>query len=323
MNDHFPRTNEKTNFVATFADEARNGELRSAVDSGTTLNRLAFFRSASRCNASLGRLVEAHYDAQSILSEAHVPPMPDKVLAVWASTGRSKVVVGQASNGFVMNGEQKFCGGAHVIDSALLVVQVPEGEQLLRVDLSNSGVSVDLGSWKLDAFRDAGIATVSFKQVSVHRDHLIGPVNFYGNRPGFWLGAIRVAAGWAGLVDRLIDQLPETQSAEPYDRVEDGKIAAWRWTIDATLGEAARIIDGPESFDDKCLALCVRQVVVDAAMQILMTLESRRGPSALAFDSDWNTSCTELRLALGQHHGSRDLRELGEAAQATFKIDVS
>jgi hypothetical protein len=305
--------------IERFVTDIHNGVNCPAVGGLTAQNWLSFFRSVSRCNASLGRLVEAHYDAQSILTEANMAMLANKVFAVWASTGRSTVVANRLADqpgaALVLNGEQKFCGGAHVADCALLVVRVPEGEQLLHVDLRDPRVTVDQHSWTVDAFGAAGIATVSFDRLIVNSEQLVGPINFYGNRAGFWLGAIRVAATWAGLVDRLIDLVPESANSESYVRVQNGRIASLRWSIDAALGEAARVIDGPERFDPKRLALCVRQCVVDAATQLLLEVESQRGPAAIAFDDNWNVACMELRLALGQHHGNRDLLELGEVAQ--------
>jgi hypothetical protein len=322
MNPHVARY-ETVACIDTFVADVHGGNHRWCEHFGNEQDRISFFRSASRCNASFGRVVEAHYDAQSILVEAQVPVPEDKVLAVWASTGRSTLVAKQVGERLMLNGVQKFCGGAHVSDLALLVVQLRDGEQLLKVELSDPGVSIDLESWKLAAFRDTGIATVSFDNVSVPSSVFIGPVNFYGNRQGFWLGAIRVAAGWAGLVDRIIDQLPESPCTESYVRVQNGRIEAWMWAIDAALGEAGRVIDGGEFFDPKRVALCVRQVVVDAALNILAAVESRRGPAALAFDEQWNTACTELRLALGQHHGDRDLLELADVVADNSQFDVS
>ena len=60
---------EAVDSVSGFLDVARTGILLPSVGAGETLRRWTTLRSMSRRNPSVGRLVEAHCDAQSILQD--------------------------------------------------------------------------------------------------------------------------------------------------------------------------------------------------------------------------------------------------------------
>jgi hypothetical protein len=148
--------------------------------------------------------------------------------------------------------------------------------------------------------------------VEIPAADLVGDPHFYSARPGFWWGAVGVAACWAGITDRLVDmQRQRSTRCDEIASVRLGLQSALRWGIDASLDYAGRLIDQPSSESARLLALSTRHQVAAAGREILESIEHEAGPGPLAFDPDWVQAVTELRMALGQHHGTRDLRELG------------
>ena len=301
--------------IPSFLEVTRSGATLPLPGKGETSRRFELLRALSARNPSVGRLVEAHCDAQAIFNDANVAIPANLAMAVWASSSISKVSGTLKGGGLLLNGTQQFCGGAGVVDGALMTVACDDGEQLVFVRLNRQGVSVDLSTWKTKAFSQASVGTVHLNNVDIDPEDLIGIPHFYSARPGFWWGAVGVAACWAGIADGLMDrQRLRSSRCDEIANVSLGLQTAVSWGMNASLHFAGRMIDERSGDSGRVLALSARHQVATAAALILMTLEKESGPAPLAFDPDWVQAVTELRMALGQHHGDRDLRELGNLA---------
>ena len=303
---------ETVSDAQAFLAVARSGAGLPFPGNGDTGDRFHVLRVTSARNPSIGRLLEAHCDAQAIFHEAKVETPANMGMAVWASSSISRVIGTSTRRGILLNGTQHFCGGAGVVDGALMTVSCDDGERLVFVRLHQNGIETDLSNWKTPAFSQASVGTVHLTNVEIPAADLVGDPHFYSARPGFWWGAVGVAACWAGITDRLIDmQRQRSTRCDEIACVELGLQSALRWGIDASLDVAGRLIDQPSRESARMLALSARHQVATAANAILESIEHEVGPGPLAFDPGWVQTVTELRMALGQHHGSRDLRELG------------
>ena len=315
--------------VRLFLRDARRGLSLPIPGHGNTPERFRALRGEAAKDASVGRLFEAHTDAVTILFEASMPPPPMTALAVWASGPAKSSFVEKDGGRFALNGRRAFCGGASIVDAALVLTDSPEGERLILVDLRQPGVNVDPGVWKAEAFRDAGISTVHFTNVEVGQDAFVGPPGWYGSRPGFWYGAVGVAAMWAGISDSLLARLPSLRRYK--DGISDaatGSIEASMWAVSALLDQAGRQIDalpdtertgrfGP-SRDGWChethgfqgaksIALACRHTIRLLLEAAISAFDEEVGPAAVAFDADLARARAELTMSLGQTHRARDL----------------
>lgn len=301
--------------VETFLGEARRGLSLPFPGHGKTAERLRALRDQSANDASVGRLLEAHTDAIAILFEAAVPPPPYAALAVWASGPTTSTFLDRRGDSFVLNGKRSFCGGASVVDAALIITDSADGERLVLVDLRQPGVVVDSTSWKTEAFRSAGIATVEFSDARVGPDALIGPAGWYGTRPGFWFGAVGIAAMWAGIADSLLARLPLLlRNRDQISGAATGSIQASMWAVAALLDQAATQIDNPPEAENgrnaKSIALACRHTVRLHLESVLLAFDQEVGPAAIAFDPDLGRTRSELTMSLAQTHGARDLVNL-------------
>lgn len=118
--------------------------------SGRTAERFAALRSFACTDPSLGRLVESHADAVAILREAGLCPPTDQALAVWASESGGKLVVRETTHGLRLEGKKGFCGGAPMIDAALVTASYEHDAVsepvLVLVDLHQPGTDIDPSS---------------------------------------------------------------------------------------------------------------------------------------------------------------------------------
>ena len=298
--------------VATFAAAARDGFVLPQPGRGRTADRFESLRMHARRNGSLGRLVESHTDAVAILREADRHPPVGSALAVWASESACNLVLRREGQGFRLKGTKRFCGGAPIVDAALVTARFhdvdPSEPVIILVDLRQPGVVIDGSSWSAPAFTEAGICSVQF-DVRLDASCVVGPPAFYTDRPGFWQGAVGVAAVWAGMGDALIDDA-KFRSDDTLASVARGEIAALRWGIDAALAHAAATIDASPMATAHHLAIAARHVVGTNLTDIVRLLDHETGPAPIAFDARWQQRRLELTMALLQSHGRRDLATL-------------
>jgi hypothetical protein len=159
---------------------------------------------------------------------------------------------------------------------------------------------------------------VQFEGVLVDAEDAVGDPGFYVARPGFWHGAVGVAACWyggalgafRGVHARLARGADEHQAAHL------GAIAAACATMRTTLDAAATAIDAdPRDLErrGRTRALVVRHVVEEGCQEVLARAGRASGTSPLAFDRAYARRAADLVVYLRQHHAERDLAALGRA----------
>jgi hypothetical protein len=87
----------------------------------------------------------------------------------------------------------------------------------------------------------------------------------------------------------------------------------------ATLVQAARDIDAaPHGPIDSARrrALLVRSAVEQGTMSVLLHTHRALGPSAMVFDAEHARRAADLPVYVRQHHGERELAELGRSVSA-------
>lgn len=306
-----------------FIEVARNGIDLPLPGCGKTAERFDELRRQAKANSSVGRLYEAHADAIAILHEADRSPQPGKALAVWASAGSKplRLFGSHGKDRFVLDGRKSFCGGASLVDAALVTAESADGQQLVLIELDQPGVGIDDTVWKTPAFRDAGICTVEFLNIPVDPSRLIGPPNWYGSRTGFWHGAVGVAAVWAGIADAIAIQMSEL--LRHHDQLADvaiGEVEAAQWAVGALLRAAASEIDARPLSAHAETALSCRYAIHAHIERILQTFDQEVGPAGVVFNEELGTLRQELALSLAQSHGNRDLAVLAKIAAGNLKI---
>ena len=311
MNDRPLPTAQQRAFLSL----ARHAPPVPQPGSGRTFDRFSRIRACSRANPSFGRLVEAHFDAAAILTEAGIAPPERQALAVWASGPSDAVRLERVNGSNVLCGSRSFCGGGIVVDAALLTAGAVTGEQLVLVDLNTPGIAVDPGTWPSSAFEDAGVCTVTFDRVFVDDAALVGPTNWYGSRGGFWMGAAGIAAAWAGIADALLNHYSTLRHRNDDVRsIATGGIMASLWAVDAALATAATKFDeiglGGDKAELKRHALSCRHTVRAQIESAMLWFDHEAGPAPLISNPDLARCRSELDLALAQNHGLRDLLAL-------------
>ncbi len=287
---------------------------------GRTPERLTQLADWAASDLSLGRLAEGHADARAILAEADLGDHhPAAAYGVWATRSRqaTRAEVDQAD--WSISGTKVFCSGAGLVDRALVTADAADGYRLFDVDLSTPGVETVAGSWPAVGMAGSASFTVVFDDVRVAAADAVGEPGFYLSRPGFWFGAVGVAACWFGgaraLVDVLIDGLGANTSEA---RLADlGRAVSLVRAQRDILDRAGRDIDADPRDRQRRSEFCAqaaRQAVHDSCVEVLACVAAAGGARPLGHDGLQSQRAADLYVYLAQHHGGADAAVVGRMA---------
>jgi hypothetical protein len=149
----------------------------------------------------------------------------------------------------------------------------------------------------------------------------VGGADFYLERPGFWFGAIGVAACWYGGAAGLVEHLGCTLDPSSSDLVlaDFGHAVAHVEAMRHVLKDASKGIDADpadEQGQARLRAHVVRHAVHHGALQVLEHVAGAGGARPLCHDREQGQRAADLYVYLAQHHGSQDAAELGRIALA-------
>jgi len=273
-------------------------------------------------DVAAGRLAEAHTDALAILAELGGPaPDPRQLWGVWAAEAPQAVVTASADGGHaVLEGTKAWCSGAGICTHALITARREDnGRGLYAVDLGQDAVAPMPNSWRNVGMRDCDTRSV---QLSGAIGVPVGAPGEYLTRPGFWHGAIGVAACWLGAARAVAEPLyravadeHEGTAADVHARAHLGAVDAALAAAEAMLTSAACYVDAePRGDRTELVARRVRAVVERAVDEAITRTGRALGPAPLALDGRHAQRVADLTIYVRQSHAERDLAALGKAA---------
>ena len=261
---------------------------------------------------SVGRLAEAHCDAAAIAAEAG-SQLPEGALAgVWASRyGGGALHAMPVADGWRVAGELAFCSGAGILDVAVVDSVVGASMQAFIVPLRDGDVDVDASWWRTPALAATGTGRVRL-DVVVGADAVLGGRDFYLRRPGFWHGAIGVAACWLGGAEAIADTTCRlVDDSNPHAVANLGRVSVATTGMAMLLDAAGGEIDRQPDRVDATRALIVRQLVAAGCADVVAASRRATGPGPLAGDADHAQRVADLQLYIEQQHHETDLEEIG------------
>lgn len=289
--------------------------------SGRTAERWQLLGLLAEDDIVAARIAEAHVDAVTILHElGGKPPESGQLWGVWAAESPDAVLTATAAgNGAVtLTGTKAWCSGAGFCTHALVTAQLVDGTwNLFAVTITDPAVKPLPSTWW-----NAGMAGSDTRSVQFTNAHAVpvGEPGDYLNRPGFWHGAIGVAACWLGGARRVSEPLyrcARTKSADSHALAHLGAVDAAIAAGDALLASAAARIDS-DPFDRtdtaQLVARRVRAVVEHAADEAITRTARALGPGPLCQDGRHAQRVADLTIYIRQSHAERDLSELGRLA---------
>jgi hypothetical protein len=163
---------------------------------------------------------------------------------------------------------------------------------------------------------DTATVPVEFSGVEVGSTKVLGGIDWYLRRPGFWHGALGPAACWAGGAFFLIEAASALRRKDPHSRAQLGALQALGWGLHAILDQAGREIDADPDDVAGCArvrALKARHLIERACTEVLDRFGRATGPQLLAYDEQVARQYGALALYIRQCHAERDLEAIPAA----------
>jgi alkylation response protein AidB-like acyl-CoA dehydrogenase len=216
----------------------------------------------------------------------------------------------KTSDGWRASGTKRWCSGASLVTHALVDATTDDGQQLFVVDLSDFGVRVEASEWVGPGMSRTDTRTVNFVNASVWP---VGTPNGYLERPGFWAGAVGVAACWHGATLAVAEALwaAATAGDDPHRLAHLGRVHRALTENQAMLRLAAQRLDDEPEVTHAILARTVRATVASNANWVVDAVGRALGPAPLAFDPRHSQAVLDLQVYVRQEHAERDLERLG------------
>ena len=264
------------------------------------------------------RIAEAHVDAAAILHElGGKPPGPGQLWAVWAAEPPDAVVTAtpNGSGEFILSGTKGWCSGAGFCTHALVTATLEDGRRgLFAVSVTGPTVKPLPNTWWNAGMAGSDTRSVRFGEVHATA---VGEPGEYLRRPGFWHGAVGVAACWLGGARAVAAPLyrhADGVSADPHALAHLGAVDAALAAADAMLAVTATQVDA-DPFDHAGVAEMwarrCRAVVEHAVEEAIGRTGRALGPGPLCQDGRHAQRVADLSIYVRQSHAERDLAKLG------------
>lgn len=277
---------------------------------GRTLLRWQALERVARHDLSLAKLFESHADALTIMAELGAPVAGGhrRLYAVWASESRDDPIrIRMGLNGTaVVDGRKSWCSGAAVVDHGLMTAKNADGRrQLVDIALDAPGVRIERDRWEAVGMAGSGSFDVVCEGVAAR---LVGPVDGYLARPGFWHGGAGVAACWYGAAAAVGTRVRDLQVGrdDVHALAHLGAIDAALASAAALLRECAETIDSGPEVDAMRIALRVRGAVADMADVVVREARRAVGPGPFCNEADLARYAADLPVFVAQWRAEHD-----------------
>ncbi|MEV6554158.1 acyl-CoA dehydrogenase family protein [Nocardia sp. NPDC051756] len=280
--------------------------------SGRTLDRWRSLADFAFGNVVIGRMVEAHADAEAILAELDGGVVErGQIWGVWAAEPPKPVLQARFEAGrWTLDGRKPWCSGATICTHALVTARAGDERRLFAVDLSQPSVRAVPDTWHAVGMAESDSGAVDFTNAAAEP---VGGPGAYLTRPGFWHGAIGVAACWYGGACAVARTLHD-RATDEHALAHLGAVMSGLHAAALCLADAAEQIDADpddRSGTARLRARTVRAVVEDAASATIDRVGRALGAGPLCADAEHARRVADLTVYLRQSHAERDLADLG------------
>ncbi|MET4060540.1 alkylation response protein AidB-like acyl-CoA dehydrogenase [Arthrobacter sp. UYP6] len=283
---------------------------------GRTKRLWSLLATVAAADLTAARALEPHLDALAIMAQAGIHAEPG-TWGVFAAEGPGTALAAtQTGTGWELSGRKPWCSLAGRLDYAVVTAHTGSGRRrAFAVDLRQPSVTPVAGTWVSRGLVDVDSGPVDFLGAAARP---VGEDHWYLERAGFAWGGMGVAACWYGGAAGVARRLFRAASEREPDQVAllllgrvDARLQAARAVLDMAAG---RIDAGlAEGNDGSVLASRVRNVVADAAEEVLTLVDHGLGPGPLALEEEHARRTADLRIYLRQHHAERDHAALGRS----------
>jgi alkylation response protein AidB-like acyl-CoA dehydrogenase len=239
---------------------------------------------------------------------------------VWAAESPDAVVTATMirNDDFTLSGTKPWCSGAGFCSHALVTARRPDGTRgLFAVKVDDPVVKPLPSTWWNPGMAGSDTRAVQFTNAPAIA---VGEPGGYLSRPGFWHGAIGVAACWLGgarAVARPLYRRVAEDKADAHALAHLGAVDSAIAAAEALMMVTATLIDADpydRTGNAQLLARRVRATAETAVDEAISRTGRALGPGPLCQDGPHAKRVADLAIYVRQSHAERDLAELGRLA---------
>ena len=263
---------------------------------------------AGEGNLSVGRILEAHVNAQHLIKRYGTPRRDGKLYALWVTDPPSNGLrMRRAGARIVLSGGKQFCSGAgHATGAVVTAMDEDGGTQMLAVPLGIGEKVRPLPS-PLQGMRAAVTGAVDFDGCEISADALLGEPGDYMREPDFsagaWRGSAVALGGLVALVEHAVEQLGRSgRLNSPHAQERLGQIFIARETSRLWVQAAARVAEDTLADTDRRVTTVglARIAVETACLDAMRLIQRSLGLSAFRQGAPIERICRDLATYLRQ-----------------------
>lgn len=281
--------------------------------SGSTLERWRALAAIGARDLALAKVLEAHFDAQAILSElGQRPTATGELWAVWAAEPPDARLEFVSTDGAAgrLTGTKAWCSGAGIVSHALVTAAEGQERVLCRMALDDPRVGHDERPWQAVGMARITSGTLEMAGVRASR---VGAPGAYLSRPGFWHGGAGIAACWFGAAAAIAGRLQRDRRvcSSPHAAAHLGAIDAAMSAAAALMRETAGLIDAQPGQAHRHAVVRLRTFVERVGSQVMERAGRALGAGPLCTEGEHAQRCADLTTFLRQSHAETDEQWLG------------
>jgi alkylation response protein AidB-like acyl-CoA dehydrogenase len=262
----------------------------------------------------VARLYEGHVNALNLIA-AHASPMQrdaigdavrrGALLGVWGADGERPVSIAGVGRQARLSGAKTYASGLGVVALAIVSVRTAEGLQMVLVD-AREPARADLGGWDVDGMFGSASGTFACDGLPAGPAQILGRPDGMLTEPAYHGGVWRLAACYAGALQRLADLCRCANGHglrdDPVAQARLGAIAIETQTALLWAREAAHVAEDPAKPTQTAIstALFAREACEQAAARLLNLAERQLGARMHHRGSEAGLIARDLRFFLRQ-----------------------
>jgi alkylation response protein AidB-like acyl-CoA dehydrogenase len=263
---------------------------------------------AGQGNLSVGRILEAHVNAQHLIARYGEARDDGRLYALWVTDPPAGgLTMRRSGNRIRLSGGKQFCSGAGYASGAVVTATDENGHVRMLVLPLGIGEQVSPLPSPLSGMRAAVTGAVDFEGCEVSADALLGGPGDYLREPDFSAGAWRGSAvafgGLVSLVDHAVQQLQASGRFDsPHTQARLGRIFIARETSRLWVRAAARVAEAPTGdIGHRVTTVGLARIAVETAcLDAIRWVQRSLGLSALRQGSAIERICRDLSTYLRQ-----------------------
>lgn len=227
---------------------------------GTNLSLLKILKFIGSGNLVMGRVLEGHINAQLLIhqfgSEAQKKrfskdAFEGKLFGVWNTQAADGTTLTQTENGdYILNGAKTFATGTDYVSRPLITAALEDGSwQMCIVPLDEIEKKIDASWWNPMGMKSSRSYKMTFENVIISKDNLLGNPDDYYSQPQFSGGAVRFAAVQLGAAEVLLKLTIEYLKSlnridDPFQKMRLGEMTIAVASGNQWLDGVAKKMDG-------------------------------------------------------------------------------